>query len=282
MLKIYICFWLKIYKMKEIYTRALSGAIYVALLIGGILYHQFSFLAIFICFSAICLWEFQKLIHYKNFLLFGILFGGFYMAHFVKIPPSFTWGMLGVTLFIQLLLLKDLLFIRIIPMFEKKKFIVSVFYLISCFLFITLIPFDALGNYHAIYVLGILILIWVNDTFAYLSGKSFGKHKLYEKISPKKTIEGFAGGFIACVISGILIHYFSRTLLMVHWVAIAVITSVFGTIGDLIQSKFKRQAGVKDSGKIMPGHGGVFDRLDSVLYAAPFVYLYLQIIYYVS
>ena len=172
--------------MKEIYTRALSGVVYVGLLIAGILLHQWSFLGIFILFSIICLWEFQKLIHYKNFLLFGILLSGFYIAHFIKIPISIIWAALGVTLFVQLLLLKDLLFIRIIPMFEKKKFIVSVFYLISCFFFITLIPFDKLGNYQPMYILGILILVWVNDTFAYLSGKNFGKHKLYEKISPKK------------------------------------------------------------------------------------------------
>ena len=268
--------------MKEIYTRAISGAVYVALLIVGILFHQFSFLAIFALFSIICLWEFQKLIHYKNVILFGVLIISLYVAHFIKIPIAATWTVLGITLFVQLLLLKDLLFIRIIPMFEKKKFIVSVCYLICCFLFITLIPFDQSGTYNPIYILGVLILIWVNDSFAYLSGKNFGKHKLYENISPKKTIEGFVGGFIAAIIAGILIQYFTDTLSTFHWVIIAIITSIFGTIGDLIQSKFKRQAGVKDSGTIMPGHGGVFDRLDSILYASPFVYLYLQIIYYVS
>ena len=268
--------------MKEIYTRALSGAVYVALLIFGILFHKFSFIGIFALFSIICLWEFQKIIHYKNILLFGILITSLYLAHFIKIPTTVTWSVLGITLFVQLLLLKDLLFIRIIPMFEKKKFIVSLCYLIFCFLFITLIPFDANGNYQPLYILGVLILIWVNDSFAYLTGKNFGKRKLYEKISPKKTIEGFAGGCIAAIIAGVLIHYFTENLSMIHWVIIALITSVFGTIGDLIQSKFKRQAGVKDSGTIMPGHGGIFDRLDSILYASPFVFLYLQIIYYVS
>ena len=268
--------------MKELYTRALSGAVYVALLVIGILFHKFSFIAVFLALSIICLWEFQKLIHYKNILLYGVLITGFYFAHFIKIPISITWSLLAVTLFIQLLLLKDLLFIRIIPMFEKKKFIVSVFYLINCFLFIILIPFDLNGSYQPMYLLGILILIWSNDSFAYLSGKNFGRNKLYSKISPKKTVEGFIGGLIACIIAGILIHYFSNTLSYLHWGSIAIITSVFGTIGDLIQSKFKRQAGVKDSGTIMPGHGGVFDRLDSILYAAPFVFLYLQITYYVS
>jgi len=268
--------------MKEIYTRALSGAIYIAILVIGILFHQLTFVGVFGILGIVCLWEFQKLIHYKNILLFCILIAGFYTAHFIKIPLELTWALLTVTLFIQLLLLKDLLFIRIIPMFEKKKFIVSVFYLINCFLFITLIPFDQDGVYHPIFILGILILIWTNDSFAYLSGKNFGKHKLYSKISPKKTIEGFIGGLIACVIASILIHYFSGSFNYLHWIIIAIITSVFGTIGDLIQSKFKRQAGVKDSGTIMPGHGGVFDRLDSILYAGPFVFLYLQIIYYVS
>ncbi len=167
-------------------------------------------------------------------------------------------------------------------MFEKKKYIVSIFYLISCFFFLTLIPFDQFRNYQPIYLIGLLVLIWVNDSFAYLTGKNFGKHKLYSKISPKKTIEGFIGGFIAAIIGGILISYFSKSLSLLHWIAIASIVSIFGTIGDLIQSKFKRQAGVKDSGKIMPGHGGIFDRLDSILYASPFVFLYLQIITYVS
>lgn len=125
------------------------------------------------------------------------------------------------------------------------------------------------------------MLIWVNDSFAYLTGKNFGKHKLYSKISPKKTIEGFAGGFIAAIIGGVFIFYLSNSHSLAHWIVIAAIVSVFGTIGDLIQSKFKRQAGVKDSGKIMPGHGGIFDRLDSILYASPFVFLYLQIITYV-
>lgn len=268
--------------MKEIYKRILSGAVYVLILVGAIMLDKFSFLAAFLIFGVVCLGEFQKLIHYKNILLLVILVLGFYVAHFVTVPLSITWAVLAVTLFVNLLLFKDLVFIRIIPMFEKKKFIVSVFYLINGFLFITLIPFDKDANYMPIYILGILILIWVNDSFAYLVGKKIGKHKLYSRISPKKTVEGFVGGFIACIIAGVLIYYFSHSLSCVHWIVIALISSFFGAVGDLIQSKFKRQAGVKDSGTIMPGHGGFFDRLDSVLYAAPFVYLYLQIIYYVS
>ncbi|GAA0725452.1 hypothetical protein GCM10009430_31130 [Aquimarina litoralis] len=125
-------------------------------------------------------------------------------------------------------------------------------------------------------------MIWTNDTFAYLVGKNFGKHKLLERISPKKTIEGFIGGFIFTLIAGYLIAIFSDTLSIYLWLIISIIMSIFGTLGDLIQSKFKRQAGVKDSGSIMPGHGGIFDRLDSIIFASPFLYAFLQILNHVS
>ena len=126
------------------------------------------------------------------------------------------------------------------------------------------------------------ILTWTNDTFAYLIGKRFGKRKLKEKISPKKTIEGFIGGLLAALIGGAII--FNTTLLYspAFWLLLALLVSILGTSGDLIQSKFKRLAGVKDSGRIMPGHGGVYDRLDSIIFASPFIYLFIIFINYVS
>jgi len=268
--------------MSEFYKRLLSGIVYVATLLLGILSHKYSFLIIVLLLSVICLWEFKRLIYLKNILLYPLLIlgmGGFY---FMKIPQGITWSILAVTIITQLMLLYDLIYIRIIPMFEKKKYLVSIFYLISSFIFMSLIPFTVKGIYEPIFILGIFILIWVNDTFAYLTGKQIGKHKLYERISPKKTIEGFLGGLFFSVLGSIIVSQFSDALNVWQWVGFGLIVSFFGTIGDLIQSKFKRQAGVKDSGTIMPGHGGIFDRLDSVLYASPFVFLFLQIINYVS
>lgn len=133
-------------------------------------------------------------------------------------------------------------------------------------------------------IIGMFILIWANDTFAYIVGKAIGKRKLFERISPKKTIEGFAGGMLFTIISAYFLGksiYFT-VLSPWQWMAFAAILVVFGTLGDLVESKLKRNAGVKDSGNIMPGHGGILDRLDSILFAIPFIFLYYQILYYVS
>ena len=127
-------------------------------------------------------------------------------------------------------------------------------------------------------LLGSFILVWVNDSAAYLIGKNFGKQKLFPRISPKKTVEGFLGGLFFSCVASFFIALYTETLNSTHWLILAIIVSVFGTFGDLIESKFKRQAGVKDSGVIMPGHGGLMDRLDSLIFAAPFIYLFLRII----
>ncbi|MEZ4859269.1 MAG: phosphatidate cytidylyltransferase [Flavobacteriaceae bacterium] len=131
-------------------------------------------------------------------------------------------------------------------------------------------------------IVGIFILIWVNDSFAYLIGKNFGKRKLLERISPKKTIEGFWGGFFTTLLASYFIFKYVNHLSFPIWISFGIMVSVLGTFGDLIQSKFKRQAGVKDSGTLMPGHGGIYDRLDSVLFVSPFIYSFLEIVEYVS
>lgn len=178
-------------------------------------------------------------------------------------------------------MIRDLLGRRKITLFEKNEYVIVTFYLISSFIFLTLIP-SYTNDYNPYVILGAFILIWTNDTFAFIVGKNFGKRKLYEKISPNKTVEGFYGGLVFASLGGVAIWYFSGLLSLPVWIGMALIASLFGTFGDLIQSKLKRQAGVKDSGKLMPGHGGMFDRLDSIVFASPFIYAYLQFIEYVS
>jgi phosphatidate cytidylyltransferase len=131
-------------------------------------------------------------------------------------------------------------------------------------------------QYNYFKVVGIIFLIWANDTFAYLGGSLIGKNKLYEAVSPGKTWEGTVVGVIACVGVGFVLnlnHTFSTNY---WWPLIALFVGVFGTVGDLIESQMKRKAGVKDSGSIMPGHGGILDRFDSLMFVSPFVYLIIK------
>ena len=127
-------------------------------------------------------------------------------------------------------------------------------------------------------MISLLILIWVNDSFAFFVGKNFGKRKLFVSVSPKKTQEGFIGGLLFSLLFAYIVSRFNTNFTTLNWLIIAVIISVIGTLGDLVESKFKRQANIKDSGTIMPGHGGMLDRLDSLFFAAPFVYLYINFI----
>ena len=126
-------------------------------------------------------------------------------------------------------------------------------------------------------IIGFFILIWANDTGAYLTGMSFGRHKLMERISPKKTLEGFIGGIIIAALAAWFLSGWLGVVDKIHWVIIALIISITGTYGDLVESMLKRSTGVKDSGSIMPGHGGFLDRFDSAIVSFPLVYLFISL-----
>lgn len=273
--------------MKEILVRSLSGLLYVALLIICLNFEHL-LIALFFVFGLICMGEFKKLIQLKSkipYLIFTILYGVFgYWQTVLKTDAGLneaTQILTVLAIFVELFLIKDLFSEKTIPLFSSKRFILTTLYLSSAFVFLILI-----ANYHENYnpniLLGSFILVWVNDSFAYIVGKNFGKQKLFEKISPKKTVEGFLGGLFFSCIASYFIATFTNTLDFTSWLILSIIVSVFGTLGDLIESKFKRQANVKDSGVIMPGHGGLLDRLDSIIFAAPFIYLFLRILHYVS
>jgi phosphatidate cytidylyltransferase len=269
--------------MKELFQRGISGAVYVMLLIGS-LYAREALVALLVLFGIISLAELSKLIKLKSFvqyILFILIFGGFcYLCLYNK---NLSGGdeaiqtLLVITIFVNLILIKDLFATKRIPLFESKRFIVTTFYLTSGFVFLLLIS-NYQNQFTPLLLLGGFILIWVNDSAAYFVGKNFGKQKLFPSVSPKKTVEGFLGGLFFACISSFFIATYTETLSSTSWLILAIIVSVFGTLGDLIESKFKRQAGVKDSGAIMPGHGGLLDRLDSIIFVAPFIYLFLIIL----
>lgn len=176
----------------------------------------------------------------------------------------------------------------VIEIFRDKRAIENVgatlmswFYLLIPILSILLLSLhneDSDNTYQPYNVLIIFILIWSFDSFAYLSGSKFGKHKLAEKISPKKSWEGFIGGLLASIIIAAVTSYFLSPEYILRWIIIAILTALFGTLGDLFESKLKRQVGIKDSGNVIPGHGGILDRFDAVLFVAPVVYIYLKAI----
>ena len=296
--------------MNETLKRGISGAVYIILLLASILYSTESFFILFGIFLIIAVYEFCNLVHiHKVFPIFfaSTLYGVVTLvSHYSTITAaalneifntdleiSVNIQQLDIILLVIALVvsIKCFLFlfydnIQIISTSSKYLYLLG--YIILPFVFITKISFG-INDYNPKIIIGLFILIWTNDTFAYIVGKSIGRTKLFEKISPKKTIEGFLGGILFAVLAGYLIskYYiranpeFSEQSILI-WSSIAVIVGIAGTIGDLIESKFKRIAGVKDSGSIMPGHGGILDRLDSVIFVAPIIFLFYQILNYVS
>ncbi|WNM18720.1 phosphatidate cytidylyltransferase [Flavobacterium capsici] len=270
--------------MNNTLIRALSGSVYVALLLIATSYSSNSLIILFGIFLLLGTIEFCKLIHFDYVFPVIITLTCYTLFNLNQTNKTNDILMLSATLFVSI---KAILFLfdnKNKPLDKLSKYIYVIGYIALPFVIITKIPFGIRG-YNPKILISIFILIWINDTFAFLVGKSIGKHKLFEKVSPKKTIEGFVGGLVFCIIGSFLVakYYIEANPKNIYiWIIIAAIVSIFGTIGDLIESKFKRIAGVKDSGNIMPGHGGILDRLDSIIFVAPFVFLFYQILYYVS
>jgi len=265
--------------MKELIVRGISGLLYISIIIFAMFASTEWFVILFFILGLITVNEFQKLVHLKSYISYVLLALLLYFFSYRVFHMNAVYLLCLLAIFVNLFLLKDLLVVHKIPMFEKKKYITLIFYIISGFVFLTIIPHRESGD---VIVIGLFVLVWTNDSFAYIIGKNFGKRKLLERISPKKTIVGFYGGLAGSLIAGFVIFKYTESLSVGLWIAMAMIVSVLGTFGDLIESKFKRQAGVKDSGRLMPGHGGIYDRLDSIIYTSPFIYALLEFVDYVS
>lgn len=284
--------------MNETLKRAISGAIYVIILIAAIQYSTnkdfTSFFVLFGAFLIIAVVEYCNLVKINKII--PILFAGtsYFLTYrianasksevllfSIRYNQNIDLAVLFLTLLVSIKCLFFLFDEKITTIDSFSKYVYLVGYIILPFILITKIPFGKEG-YNPKIIISIFILIWTNDTFAYIVGKSIGKTKLLERISPKKTVEGFFGGVVFAVIASYLISKYYIEGSSFIWIIIALIVGVFGTIGDLVESKFKRVADVKDSGIIMPGHGGILDRLDSVIFVAPIIFLFYQILNYVS
>lgn len=263
--------------MRELLVRAISGLVYTSVIIGSILYSKESFYIVFYLLMLLCLFEFKNLIKlsYKwTFVVATLIY--FRFSNLPMLDFKYFHFFLIVSIFVPFIY--QVLNAKVnLTSSKLGHYLLALAYISIPFTLLTQIPFIN-DNYHPHIIIGFFILIWINDSFAYLVGSNLGRTKLYEKISPNKTVEGAIGGLLAAIIAAYFISIYFTSLSYLNWTIIALITVIFGVLGDLMESKFKREAGVKDSGNLIPGHGGFLDRLDSVIFAAPFVYVYLHII----
>ena len=271
--------------MNNFTLRLIFGLLYALLIIGSALGGHYFLYPLFLVFMLLCIYEFSKLIDLKSGypLLLALTF--FSAAIITNEEAVFNnqdlihkilVALFGFALFFTFI--SALISSRKIAIqYLGKIFLLLVYTIIPFSLFVKIPFLNTTSTYDPYVILGIFALIWSNDVFAYLIGKNFGKHKLIERVSPNKTIEGFIGGFVFTYITGYFISNYCDSLLSYQWLAIAIIVNVFGVLGDLIESMFKRQAGVKDSSNLIPGHGGFLDRLDSVIFATPFIFVYLYL-----
>ncbi|MBS9774018.1 MAG: phosphatidate cytidylyltransferase [Tenacibaculum sp.] len=261
--------------MQNLIQRSISAVVFVALFLFTIIFSSKTYLGLILVFALICLWEFSKIINLKNIIPYILLPIPTLYFSYIALNSTILF-FLVITLISSVVLLYYLFTLKVFPIKKHiHKLILCVQYIILPFTFLALLPFVN-GIYTPKLIISVIVLIWTNDSFAYLVGRKIGKNKLFKSVSPKKTIEGFIGGLVFSVLVSIIIGSFVNIFSLLNWVIIAIIVSSFGTLGDLIESKFKRQANIKDSGKIMPGHGGLLDRLDSLYFLAPFLYFYIH------
>jgi phosphatidate cytidylyltransferase len=268
--------------MTNVIQRTLTGAVYTALIISSLVIHPLFFAGITLILNFTGLLELQKIgrrlqtdagIHWVfiNSILFALSVILIYLQTTVRY-------------FEPLLLLFILLLI--LPIYEKKADPFSTLqFSVFGSLYIS-IPLIIINLIHKIsltmgipFTLAMFIIIWTNDTFAYLTGMAIGKHRLFEKLSPKKSWEGFFGGLLMGILAAVIFDYFFPEPGIIFWIAYAIIACIASVFGDFVESLLKRNADVKDSGRLLPGHGGILDRIDSLLLAGPAIYFLLVLLY---
>jgi len=267
--------------MKEIGIRSLSGLFYVFLIVGSAWISEIFFLSVISVFSGLALLEFQRLQKVTSPFPYLVLMLLWVQSVFQILPYLFT-VLLLVTVSVINLYLALTLFLQPNQSFSKRfSFWAALFYIVGSSYFILALSQiePSLGMIPVLYVYA---TIWVNNSFAYVCGRSFGKTPLFPSISPKKTWEGFWGGFIFTLLLSVLIYMRQSYYSIWFFLSLGSIIAILATLGDLIQSKFKRLGAVKDSGSLIPGHGGFFDRMDSVLFSAPLIYAFYKLFQYVS
>lgn len=279
--------------MKEFYTRSITAIAYATVILLPLFYSEYLFYTIgFIC-SLILVFEFIKLISNYNHKFFSRDTGKSNFILYMTFPLYISLFILSKNQIFEIAFLIIIVLTNVVlgfSLIKNKLFSYSIlknrfighFYLVGSLVIFFSLP-NIFGEYNPYIVFSFLALIWISDSAAYVFGVTFGKRPLFKTVSPKKSIEGFIGGLsFAIMLSIIFSFYLSLNITLIQWIILGLLTGCTGTLGDLVQSQFKREAGVKDSGNLLPGHGGLYDRMDSIIFAAPIIYLTLTIFNYVS
>ncbi len=276
-------------KLNGIITRSVSGIVFVLIIVGSLFSLPRVFGVVFGLAMLFVLQEFHKLTNRQKGVKVQWLLGLLGASLLFVLSYFNASKMIGAHFL--LIYLFFLFFVFIIELFRKSEnpinnlayFIMGQIYIALPFSILNYIYymsfacscFSGIGN---LLILAMFIALWTNDVGAYIVGSTFGKYKLFERISPKKTWEGFLGGLLLTIVLALNLSFFIPQLSFIQWLIFTQIVSIFGTLGDLIESMLKRTVGVKDSGSIMPGHGGLLDRLDSMIFVVPIILIYLTFI----
>ena len=268
-------------KLKNLLVRTASGAVLAVVLLGGLLWSPLSWTVVLLVVLIGGMREFYALTEKRGAqpqkwlgFVIGILSlaGSIAMYNDVLLVGQAPL----VLLLVFLVFVFELFRAKPDPMANIGTTWAGVLYVAMPLSLLYLIPAYG-GEWQPLRALFFILIIWTNDVFAYLTGMSIGRHKMFERISPKKSWEGFAGGIVGAVAMGVVAAYCLDAVIW-KWVGLAVVSAVSGVLGDFVESMFKRAAGVKDSGNLIPGHGGILDRFDALLLATPFVFVYIYLV----
>jgi len=278
--------------MKDLMKRLKTAFFLVVIVLLAIVLNEYGFILVMAAVCFLSLWEFHSMMYFdltgrkkSRRIIANVILGGLpYLtvaAYFLG-TPFFTPGRYFALAILLFLSISVYYIVELSAKLERPFTMISyaltgIFYVtVPCIMFIFIAYFD--GSYNYMPVLGLLFLNWINDTGAYLVGSQIGKHKLFPRISPKKTWEGFWGGAIITILAAWPISIYLKVFSHSDWLILSIIVVIFGTLGDLIESMFKRSLSVKDTSSLLPGHGGFLDRFDSLLFMIPFAAFYILII----
>jgi phosphatidate cytidylyltransferase len=271
--------------VQNFYTRTITGILFTALIIGSLILHPLAFAVVIFVMMMVGLLEFFRLAGSKEIYPQQVL--GFSVGAIIYIVIALTalgkisaWHLAFLPSFFIIFFIAELYRTRPNSLLNIAFSIFPLVYISIPFAMLIFLmnPLVVGENPHWHILFAFFFILWSNDTLAYLVGMAVGKHKLFEKISPKKTWEGTIGGIFFGLLAAFILSLFFKELTLWQWMIAALIINISGIFGDLSESLMKRHFQVKDTGNILPGHGGILDRFDAVIFSAPLLFCYLLLL----